>query len=141
MARTGWVYGMMVMLVVDSSVLIAILLAEPDAEHYAKQLALANPVYISAVSILESSIVIQSKEGEQGVSMLDELLCAISPSIIAFDSDQVRLARKAWQQYGKGRHPARLNFGDCCSYAVAKSLGLPLLFQGNDFSQTDLLLA
>ena len=132
---------MMRMLVVDSSVLIAILLAEPDAQKYAKQLALADSIYISTVSVLESSIVIQSKEGEQGASMLDELLCAISPTIVAFDSEQMKLARKAWQQYGKGRHPARLNFGDCCSYAVAKSLGLPLLFQGNDFSQTDLLLA
>lgn len=73
--------------------------------------------------------------------LLDELLQVLAPTIVAFDSAQAKLARKAWQQYGKGRHAARLNFGDCCSYAVAKSLQIPLLFQGNDFSQTDLLLA
>lgn len=125
-------------MVVDSSVLIAILLAEPEAEDYAKQLIDTNDIYISAVSIVESSIVIEYKKGELGAIQYGELLKIITPTIIAFDSQQAKLALVAWRQYGKGRHPAKLNFGDCCSYATAKYLNKPLLFKGNDFSKTDL---
>jgi len=127
--------------VVDSSVLIAILLAEPEAEDYAKRLIDTDDIYISAVSIVESSMVIEYKKGEQGAMQYDELLKIIVPTIVAFDSEQAKLARAAWRQYGKGRHPAKLNFGDCCSYAVAKYLNKPLLFKGDDFSKTDLIQA
>lgn len=127
-------------MVVDSSVLIAILLGEPEAGHYAKLLANTKEVYISAVSIVESSMVIEYKRGLQGAKEYDELLNVISPTIVAFDSQQAELARTAWRQYGKGRHPAKLNFGDCCSYALAKYLNKPLLFKGDDFSKTDLLI-
>jgi len=126
--------------VVDSSVLIAILLAEPEAEDYAKRLV-DTDIYISAVSIVESSMVIEYKKGEQGAMQYDELLKILAPTIVAFDSEQAKLARAAWRQYGKGRHPAKLNFGDCCSYAVAKYLNKPLLFKGDDFSKTDLIQA
>lgn len=125
-------------MVIDSSVLIAILLAEPEAEDYAKQLIDTNDIYISAVSIVESSIVIEYKKGEPGATQYDALLKIITPTIIAFDSQQAKLTLVAWRQYGKGRHPAKLNFGDCCSYAAAKYLNKPLLFKGNDFSKTDL---
>ncbi len=128
-------------MVVDSSVLIAILLKEPEAEHYANRLINTNDIYISAVTIVESSMVIEYKRGEQGAKEYDELLKIIAPTIIAFDEQQAKLARIAWQEYGKGRHPAKLNFGDCCSYALAKSLNQPLLFKGDDFSKTDLILA
>lgn len=128
-------------MVVDSSVLIAILLAEPEAENYAKRLVDTDDIYISAVSIVESSMVIEYKKGEQGANQYDELLKIIVPTIVAFDSEQAKLARAAWRQYGKGRHPAKLNFGDCCSYAVAKYLNKPLLFKGDDFSKTDLIQA
>lgn len=128
-------------MVVDSSVLIAILLAEPEAEDYAKRLIDTDDIYISAVSIVESSMVIEYKKGEQGANQYDELLKIIAPTIVAFDSEQAKLARAAWRQYGKGRHPAKLNFGDCCSYAVAKYLNKPLLFKGDDFSKTDLIQA
>jgi len=127
--------------VVDSSVLIAILLAEPEAEDYAKRLIDTDDIYISAVSIVESSMVIEYKKGEQGANQYDELLKIIAPTIVAFDSEQAKLARASWRQYGKGRHPAKLNFGDCCSYAVAKYLNKPLLFKGDDFSKTDLVQA
>jgi ribonuclease VapC len=127
-------------MVVDSSVLIAILLGEPEAEYYSKQLANTNEIYISAVSIVESSMVIEYKRGEQGAKEYDALLNVITPTIVAFDSLQADLARTAWRQYGKGRHPAKLNFGDCCSYALAKHLNQPLLFKGDDFSKTDLIL-
>jgi ribonuclease VapC len=125
--------------VIDSSVLIAILLEEPEAERFTKLLIEANSIYISAVSIVESSMVIEYKKGEQGASQYDELLKTIAPTVIAFDSQQASLARTAWRKYRKGRHPAKLNFGDCCSYATAKHLNQPLLFKGNDFSQTDII--
>jgi ribonuclease VapC len=83
-------------------------------------------------------MVIEHKKGELGAKKYDELLNALSANIIVFDSQQARLARIAWQNYGKGKHPAKLNFCDCCSYAAAKFLDLPLLFKGNDFSQTDI---
>jgi len=125
-------------MVVDSSVLIAILLKEPEAGHFTKLLIEADSVYISAVSIVESSMVIEYKKREQGAVQYDELLKTISPTVFAFDAQQAKLARIAWKAYGKGRHPAKLNFGDCCSYATAKHLNQPLLFKGNDFSQTDI---
>ena len=114
-------------MVVDSSVLLAILLAEPEAEYFAKQLNDTDDIYISAVSLVESAMVIEYKKGEQGANQYDELLMIISPIIVAFDSQQAQLARAAWRQYGKGRHPAKLNFGDCCSYAAAKHLNMALL--------------
>jgi ribonuclease VapC len=128
-------------MVVDSSVLIAILLKESEAEYYANRLTNTNDIYVSAVTIVESSMVIEYKRGEQGAKEYDELLKIISPTIIAFDEQQAKLARIAWQEYGKGRHPAKLNFGDCCSYALAKYMNQPLLFKGGDFSKTDLTQA
>jgi ribonuclease VapC len=128
-------------MVVDSSILIAILLVEPEANDYAQRLIETDEIYISAVSIIESSMVIEYKKGEQGAKLYDDLLKIIMPTIVAFDNQQANLARTAWRQYGKGRHPAKLNFGDCCSYALAKYLNKPLLFKGDDFSKTDLTLA
>ncbi len=125
--------------VVDSSVLIAILLEESEAEYFSKLIAGVDSVFISAVSIVESSMVIEYKKGEQGATQYDELLKIITPTVIAFDAQQASLVRTAWRMYGKGRHPAKLNFGDCCSYATAKHLSQPLLFKGNDFSQTDII--
>ena len=124
-------------MVVDSSVLVCILLAESEAEYYANLLVDAD-VFISAVSIVESAMVIEYKRGVQGAIEYDELLNILDPTIIAFDREQANLARAAWRQYGKGRHPAKLNFGDCCSYAAAKHLNQPLLFKGDDFSKTDI---
>jgi ribonuclease VapC len=128
-------------MVVDSSVLIAVLLNEPEADSYRQRLAETEEIYISAVSFVESSMVIEYKGGEQGAKKFDELLKVITPTVISFDSQQADLARTAWRQYGKGRHPAKLNFGDCCSYALAKYLNQPLLFKGDDFSKTDLIPA
>ena len=112
-------------MVVDSSVLIAILLAEPEAEGFAKSLIETDEIYVGEVSVLESAMVIEYKKGEQGASQFDALLKTIGPTIVAFDDQQAELARTAWRQYGKGRHPAKLNFGDSCSYAVAKYLNKP----------------
>jgi len=89
--------------VIDSSVLIAILLQEPEAESFTKQLIETDNIYISAVSIVESSMVIEYKKGEQGAVQYDELLKSINPTVISFDNEQATLARTAWRQYGKGR--------------------------------------
>jgi ribonuclease VapC len=127
-------------MVVDSSVLIAVLLLEPDAEQLLNQLIDADELYLSAVSLVESAMVIEYKKGKSGADKLDELLAELTPTIVEFDLQQAKLARMAWREYGKGRHPAKLNFGDCCSYALAKYLNQSLLFKGNDFSQTDIAL-
>ncbi len=126
-------------MVVDSSVLIAVLLMEPDAEQILNQLLEADELYLGAVSLVETAIVIEYKKGKLGADKLDELLAELSLTIVEFDHFQASLAPTAWREYGKGRHPAKLNFGDCYSYALAKHLKKPLLFKGNDFSQTDIV--
>lgn len=125
-------------MVVDSSVLIAVLLLEPEAEQFLNQLIDADDLYISTVSLVETAMVIEYKKGQIGADKLDELLAELTPNMVEFDQKQAALARSAWQEYGKGRHPAKLNFGDRCSYALAKHLSKPLLYKGNDFPQTDL---
>ena len=128
-------------MIVDTSALIAILLDEPDAEILSTAIAASSPRIISAVSVLEASIVIESKKGEAGLALLDELLILAQFEIVAFDDTQQRVARAAYRRYGKGRHPAGLNFGDCCTYALASVREEALLFKGNDFNQTDIALA
>lgn len=125
-------------MVVDTSALVAILLNEPDAEILSATLASSFPRIISALSVLEASIVIESKKGEAGLALLDELLSAAQFEVATFDDAQLRIAREAYRRYGKGRHPAGLNFGDCCSYALSRARNDTLLFKGNDFAQTDI---
>ena len=125
-------------MVVDTSALIAILLNEADAEILSATLATFSPRIISAVSALEASIVMESKKGEAGLALLDELLSAAQFEVAAFDDAQLRIAREAYRRYGKSRHPAGLNFGDCCSYALTRARNDTLLFKGNDFAQTDI---
>ena len=100
-------------MVVDTSVLIAILLNEPDSEILSATLANSFPRIICAVSLLEASIVMENKKGEAGVTLLDDLITAAQFEIADFDDSQHRIAREAYRRYGKGRHPAGLNFGDC----------------------------
>ncbi len=128
-------------MIVDTSALVAILLDEPDAEKLSAAIAANTPRIISAVSALEASIVIESKKGEAGLALLDELLNLAQFEIVAFDDAQQQLARVAYRRYGKGRHPAGLNFGDCCAYALAKVRNEALLFKGNDFNLTDITAA
>lgn len=125
-------------MIVDTSALIAILLNEPDSEMLSAAIASAPTRIISAVSALEASIVIESKKGEAGLALLDELLSLARFKIVAFNDAQHRIARVAYRRYSKGRHPASLNFGDCCAYALAKARNDTLLFKGNDFNQTDI---
>jgi ribonuclease VapC len=124
-------------MVIDSSALLSILLREPEGERFARAIATDPKRLVSAVSALEAAIVIHARKGPAGVRELDLLCHAAGLTIVSLDSDQVLLARAAYEEYGKGHHPAALNLGDSCSYALARSAGQPLLFKGNDFSQTD----
>lgn len=125
-------------MVVDTSALIAIFLNEPDAEILSATLAASFPRIISAVTVLEASIVMECKKGQAGLTLLDELITTAQFEIVSFDDVQQRIARNAYRNYGKGRHPAGLNFGDCCSYALARARNDTLLFKGNDFSKSDI---
>jgi len=128
-------------MVIDSSALIAILLGEPEAEPFALAIAGDPKRLISAFAVLEAGIVIESKKGESGGRELDLLLHHARIEIVPVTAEQCEVARSAWRKYGKGRHPAGLNIGDCCSYALAKYTGEPLLFKGDDFSHTDIRTA
>jgi ribonuclease VapC len=125
-------------MVIDASALVAILLGEPEAQSFALAIAGDPKRLVSAFSALETAIVIESKKGESGGRELDLLFRQAKIEIVPVTAEQFEMARSAWRKYGKGRHPAALNIGDCCSYALAKSAGEPLLFKGNDFAQTDI---
>ena len=125
-------------MVVDTSAVIAILFSEPETESFVRALADDSKKMISAFNALESAIVIEAKKGEAGGRELDLLIHRARIEIISLNGDQVELALTAWRKYGKGNHPAGLNIGDCCAYALAKYSGEPLLFKGKDFSHTDI---
>jgi ribonuclease VapC len=124
-------------MVVDSSAIIAILRQEPGWERLHDALLGAEAPVISAASVVETSIVVESAAGKAGIDKLDALLDAAAIAIVPFDAAQVALARDGFRRFGKGRHPAGLNFGDCLCYALARQRGEPLLFKGDDFARTD----
>jgi ribonuclease VapC len=124
-------------MVIDTSALMAILLGEPEAEAFVRAIASHPKRLVSALSALEAAIVILARKGPAGVRELDLLIHATALTVVSLDSDQVQLARAAYEKFGKGRHAAAMNLGDCGSYALARSSGEPLLFKGNDFSKTD----
>jgi ribonuclease VapC len=125
-------------MVIDSSAIIAVLLNEANAAQIAEAIDSGSQRLLSAASLLEASIVIESRKGEAAGRELDLLIYRAAIEVVAVDQDQVEIARIAWRRYGRGRHPAGLNYGDCFSYALARSRRLPLLFQGEDFSRTDI---
>jgi len=125
-------------MVIDSSALVTLLLREEEAERLARAIAADPRRLISVFNWLETAIVIEAKKGEAGARELDLLLHRVQIEIVAMNPDQSEIARTAWRVYGKGNHPAGLNIGDCCAYALAKYSGEPLLFKGADFSQTDI---
>lgn len=125
-------------MVIDSSALLSILLDEDDSAAMAAAI-LADPKrLISAVTLLETSVVIEAKKGPAGGRELDLLLHSAAIEVANMTPQQVDIAREAYRRYGKGRHPAKLNLGDCCSYALARHSGEGLLFKGEDFPQTDI---
>jgi ribonuclease VapC len=125
-------------MVIDSSALVTLLLREAEAERFARAIAADPRRLISVFNWLETATVIESKKGEAGARELDLLLHRVQIEIVAMNPDQSEIARTAWRAYGKGNHPAGLTIGDCCAYALAKYSGEPLLFKGEDFSQTDI---
>lgn len=125
-------------MVIDTSAILAILLGEPDAETYARAIASDPRRLMSAFSALEAGIVVEARKGESGARELDLLMHRAGIEIVSLTEDQFEIARQAWRRYGKGRHPAALNIGDCCSYALARHAQEPLLFKGEDFPHTDL---
>jgi ribonuclease VapC len=125
-------------MVVDTSALIAILLDEPESSVMRAAIE-ADPVrLVSAATLLEAAMVIETRFGEAGGRELDLLLQKAGCEIVPVDSSQADIARGAFRRYGKGRHAAGLNFGDCFSYALSMASGEPLLFKGDDFGRTDL---
>jgi ribonuclease VapC len=129
-------------IVIDSSALIAILRREPEADDFLRVIAEAESCLLSAVSFLETSMVVAGRTGDAtSWTELDALIARAGIEIVAQDAALAETARTAFLRYGRGRHPAALNLGDCASYALAKHHNLPLLFKGDDFSRTDLRTA
>lgn len=129
------------MIVVDTSAVIAILRREPEVDVYMRAIAAAERRLISAVSVLEAAMVIAGTTGGAGSwGPLDALVADVL-EVVPFDADQEVRARQAFVRFGRGRHPAALNFGDCAAYALAATRGAPLLFKGADFTKTDLTSA
>jgi len=124
-------------MVVDTSAIVALLMNEPEADDI--ELALdEDPVRLfSAASLLEAAIVVEARMGEPGGRELDLLLHKARIELVAVTPEQAEVARSAWRRFGRGRHEAGLNFGDCFAYALAATTGEPLLCKGEDFSRTD----
>ena len=127
---------------VDTSAVVAVVLGESDAEQFAATMSMnAGDVSISAPTYVEAMIVVEARQGPEAASDFQQLLATTGTHIADFDAEQAELAFSAWRRFGKGRHPASLNFGDCFAYALAKQTGSALLFKGNDFDQTDIARA
>jgi ribonuclease VapC len=128
-------------MVVDSSALVAILLAEPGFERLREAMITAADVIVPAPVLVEAGMVMLSRTGAGGLTDLDDLLERSGARVLPLSERQARTAVAAFGRYGKGRHPAGLNFGDCMAYAVAMAEGVPLLFTGGDFARTDVVVA
>ena len=128
-------------MIVDTSALLAILQAEPESRRIAEAIESVSQPTISVVSFVEASIVLDARHGAEGRDRLDRVIRESRMEIAPVDLEQAQLAREAFRDFGKGRHPARLNFGDCFVYALARQRGEPLLFKGDDFTRTDIRAA
>ena len=128
-------------MVLDTSALLAVLLDEPERRAFNEAIEAADRRWLSAASFVEASMLLESRRGSLGVAALDVYLAKAGIVVQPVDRAQAEAARDAFRRYGKGRHPAGLNFGDCFAYALARTLAEPLLFKGTDFSQTDVMPA
>jgi ribonuclease VapC len=129
------------MIVIDSSAIVAILFSEVEAQRFAELIEADGEARLSAANFVEISNVIERRHGLSGRLILDGAIAhfrAAGLLVVAFDEIQAELAREGFRRYGKGRHPAGLNFGDCFAYALAKALDAPLLYKGTDFGKTDI---
>jgi ribonuclease VapC len=127
-------------MVIDTSVLAAIFFHEPERDAFRDAIVAASSRLMSAATVLEAGMVIEGRRGGGAGREFDLFVVRAQIQIVPIDAELAELARSAWRKYGKGRHPAGLNFGDCFSYALAKSSGEPLLAKGGDFAKTDVLI-
>ena len=125
-------------MVIDTSALVAILSMEPEAARLAEAIEADATRLISAATVLEAGIVVESRFGAAGGTELDLLLAKAGLIVEPVTAEQATVARLAWSRFGKGRHAAGLNYGDCFSYALARTSGEPLLYKGRDFGDTDI---
>ena len=128
-------------MVIDTSALVAVVRGEAESDRFNRAMRVAFPRLVAAPTAVEASVVMLSRFGEAGLADLKELMRETSIDVVPLTSEHVALAVDAFRRFGKGRHTAGLNFGDCFAYALAKATGEPLLFKGNDFSQTDIKAA
>ena len=128
-------------MIIDSSAILAILFREPDAERFARAISAASSRRISAATLLETTIVLESRLGATAAHELDAFLRRARIELESVTPEQAQTARYAWRRFGKGNHPAGLNFGDCFAYALAIVTREPLLFKGRDFGLTDVSAA
>ena len=124
-------------MVIDTSALIAILQDEPERSAFNEAIEAADRRAMSVASFVEASMIVETRFGPDGVRALDLFIAKAGIELVAVDADQAHVARTAFRVYGKRRHPAGLNYGDCFAYALSRTLGEPLLFKGSDFSLTD----
>ena len=125
-------------MIVDTSAVLAVLFGEPDAERYARAMAGASRCRMSVASLLEAAIVLESRSGAAGGHELDVFVERALIELAPVTAEHAQAARRAWRRFGKGNHPAGLNFGDCFAYALAEATREPLLFKGRDFALTDI---
>lgn len=125
-------------MIVDASALLAVFLGEPDAEAFESAIAGAEAAAMSPINCMEVFMRLDSVWGEAGTAQLDAMIASFRISLEPVDVAQLALAQSAFRRFGKGRHKAALNMGDCFAYALAKAKGQPILFKGNDFIHTDL---
>ena len=124
-------------MVLDTSALLAVLWNEPERRQFVEQIEAATVRLLSVATFVETSIVLESRKGAEGVRELDAFLERANIELVDVTATHGRLARRAFATYGKGRHRAGLNYGDCLAYALAADTGEPLLFKGDDFQHTD----
>ena len=129
------------MIVLDTSAVVAILLAEPELVRFREIIDQADRCVISAVSRVEMSLVLEGRKADIGRMELENFLRVAGAEVVAVTPAHADIAIDVFRRFGRGRHKAALNMGDCFSYALAKALGVPLLFKGDDFSQTDIRVA
>lgn len=125
-------------MILDTSALLSLVFREPGYERILTTIASAEWIGMGAPTLAETGIVLSARLGEEARPTLALLIEHLDLHVVPFEAAHARAAREAFERYGRGRHPAALNYGDCLTYAVAKVAGLPLLFVGNDFAQTDL---
>ncbi len=124
-------------MIIDSSAILAIVLLEPDEPKMLSAVMAATAIRMSAANWLETSIIVDSRQNRKVAAKFDAIITDLNIEIAAVSKEQAVIARDAYRRFGRGRHPAKLNYGDCFAYALALTTGEPLLFKGNDFSQTD----